>query len=114
MTVKEKNLFLSMLDQRAQELTMDINALTMSGRTDEANLKKAARNIYTSMGEAVRKDPGDSAFLEQLETLRMTWQASRDTASSHRDWDRAAAEDAKMAALHEIQALYDGAKREVD
>lgn len=114
MTAKEQSLFLDLLDQRAQALMVEINALEVSGRTDEANLKKVTRSIYASVGDAVRKNPDDRTFLNQLETFRTTWQGSRNAASTQRDWDRMAVEEAKMGALRDVQTMYDGAKQEAD
>lgn len=81
-----------------------IERLQASGRTDEANLLKAGRNIYDMALALWAKQPDGAAFLAALSSLGEGWQAMRAQALAHGDYERVAVEDAKLEALQQIRS----------
>lgn len=88
----------------------DIAALDAAGREDEANLRRAARNIYGIFAQLLRKPVPEDVFVAQFDTLSGVWTQARGTAAAHDDFHRVAVEDAKLGALEEARAAWQAAK----
>ena len=113
MNERKQAAYRATLQGRIQDLTQEIYRLDQSGRMDEANLKKAARNIYTQCITLLDTHGDSAAYAAQLDELSVTWRQAREMAETHADYDRAAVEGVKLAALSEARALWE-AQREED
>ncbi|MBR6019392.1 MAG: hypothetical protein IK055_04145 [Lachnospiraceae bacterium] len=102
--------FYSFLDSRKQFVMADIQALSAEGRTDDANILKAKYNVYDigkSVFDATLKQSGDTApkaFPELFAKITGAWSVSLETAKAHGDDRKVLIEEAKLAAVAEINA----------
>lgn len=92
-----------LLAEKTQAVTLEIDSLTAAGRTDEANLRKAVRNIYGVLTTLLLKADSLEAFAQKLAKLRTPWEQARQLAADHDDFARVAVEDAKLTALKSIE-----------
>lgn len=111
MNAAHQQAHMAMLAQRMQDISRDIEALAAAGREDEANQRKAARNIYGICTQVLRAVGDEAAYEEQLCKLRTAWAQAKDLASAHDDFARVALEDVKLAALADVQAHWDARTR---
>lgn len=112
MEMQNKDALQAAFDAQMQSLTLSINTLTASGREDEANLQKAARNIYGICAQLLEKFEPGPAYEAQLDRLQLAWQQARDAALQHNDHARVTLEDTKLSALFTVRQLYADASRE--
>lgn len=105
MDMKSNEGFAAFLTGKTQALTAEIQALEASDRKDEANLIKAARNIYGIYAQLLAKVDAKT-YAEQFDKMLEAWQDARETAAAHADYTRVAIEDAKISALGDIRTQY--------
>ena len=103
--------FISYLDSRIEEGRSEITALTVDGRTDDANFAKVRTNIYDVCRSVIntlinRPGAGRNAIAAQLERFRTSWSASLEEANKHDDISAAAVEEIKLAALKDVIARF--------
>lgn len=105
-----KQEFYSFLESRRQSVLADIQSLSAEGRTDDANILKARLNVYDisrSVFDASVKQSGDTAptaFPALFGKITGAWSASLETAKAHGDDRKVLIEEAKLAAVAEINA----------
>lgn len=112
MDIRKKGQYLAALAARQQDLLVQSNTLLASGREDEANLKKVARNIYEALQTLAEDAQTNDAYLAQLEEQETAWTQNRNSASMHNDYTRVAVEDCKLAVLAEARTLFQSIMRE--
>ena len=101
--------FYEFLDKRKQSVTDEILALSEEGRTDEANILKAKYNVYDiarSVYDASAKQAGavETAFPALFVKITAPWKASLEVATTNGDDRKVLIEEAKLAAVAEINA----------
>ena len=99
--------FISYLDSRIEEGRSEITALTVDGRTDDANFAKVRTNIYDVCRSVIntlinRPGAGRNAIAAQLERFRATWGAALEKARLQGSAKETAVGENKLAALEEI------------
>ena len=105
-----KQEFYTFLDDRKQSVLADIQTLSAEGRTDDANILKAKFNVYDiarSVFDASAKQSGDTAptaFPVLFGKITGSWSTSLETAKAHEDDRKVLIEEAKLAAVAEINA----------
>lgn len=97
---------LGMLLENNQRIGAEIDALRDAGREDEANLLKAARNIHGQYEALQRQGVPSMEALAMLDEQRRQWLQARALAHTHGDFAHVAIEDAKLAALEDIEKMY--------
>lgn len=100
-----------MLGACIRKATEEIDRLAEDGRIDEANLKKAERNIYGICTQLLHTLDEDSAYAAQTDKLRTAWMEARALAADHDDFARVALEDVKLAALAKVTAHWESGGR---
>lgn len=98
--------FASALHARVEALSQKIETLAATGRKDEADHQKAARNIYGIFLALLEKKAEEAAIRRLFTTLPDAWHTSRSLALAYNDYARTAIEDMKLAALDDIKTLY--------
>ena len=104
--------FLSFLEERKQAVAAEIQALSDEDRKDEANILKAKHNVYdiskAVFGVAFKQaaDTIKTAFPASFEKITSTWRASLEQAKAHNDDRKVLIEEAKLAAVDEINAHF--------
>ena len=103
--------FISYLDSRIEEGRSEITALTVDGRTDDANFAKVRTNIYDVCRSVIntlinRPGAGRNAIAAQLERFRSTWGAALEKAKQHDDVSGIAVEETKLTALEDVIAHF--------
>lgn len=106
-----KTTFFAWLSEKYQALGTTITQLEGLGRSDEANLKKAARNIYGIFMELLKTNDGYDVFDRMFDQLSTAWQQARVQADAHGDFARVTIEDEKLAALADVRRYYDAIER---
>ncbi len=94
------------LEKRIQTHSTEIDALETANRTDEANHKKAARNIYCLFLQLLGSVPDMPAYEAHLDRIPQNWHTARQLAAANGDFTRVTVEDCKLAALDDVLALY--------
>lgn len=92
---------------KEQGITRSIESLAAAGRGDEANMSKAARNIYRLCASWLDTLGDAAVYAAQLDEAMLHWRQAREQASLHGDHDRVGIEDAKLAALRDVRSLLD-------
>ena len=103
--------FISYLDSRIEEGRSEITALTVDGRTDDANFAKVRTNIYDVCRSVIntlinRSGAGRDAVAAQLERFCTTWGAALEKAKQHGDVSGIAVEEIKLSALEDVIARF--------
>lgn len=106
MNVELKTSLHEALLAKSDALTTQIAALEAEGRSDEANLQKAGRNIYGIFLELLRTKDDGHALLTLMDDLESAWQGAREKADTHSDFARVAIEDTKLAALGDVRSIF--------
>lgn len=112
MNVEFKTSLYEALQAKSDALTTQIAALEAEGRSDEANLQKAGRNIYGIFQELLRTKDDEDALQKLMGDLESAWQGAREKADKHSDFARVAIEDAKLAALGDVRSIFAGVQGE--
>lgn len=103
---------LPILQAQQDALTQQSNTLESAGRADEANLKKAGRNIYGIFSQLAQKGLSKEALSAQHAKLEAAWQLALNTATAHNDYAQVAVEETKLAALADIYKIITGISEE--
>ena len=103
---------LSYLDSRIEEGRSEITALTVDGRTDDANFAKVRTNIYDVCRSVIntlinRPGAGRNAIAAQLERFRATWGTALEKAKQHDNAKGMAVEEIKLSALEDVIAHFE-------
>lgn len=112
MNMRKQDAFVARLEDMQAATDHTIARLAAQGRDDEANLQKAARNIYAKVAELAQTTADEAALLSALEAMCASWQAARSEAAKHSDYARTAVEDVKLVTLAKVQAAYDNTQKE--
>lgn len=88
--------------------------LKREGRTDEANMKKAARNVYDLSAKVLTQMSTHMQWQKKMAEIQAVWTKARDLAAGHDDFARVAMEDNKLAALAEATARYEALRGEAE
>lgn len=96
-----------------QAITADIETLKAASREDEANMQKAARNVYGIFLQLLGSIQDEVLYTAQFDKLREAWQQAYESAQAHGDFAGTAMEETKLAALAKVQAIYTETLEEV-
>lgn len=116
--MKEKDLFLSYLEQEKNRCAEKEVCLVKEERKDEANLCKVEANIYeifavvyqTALQEAEKKQEickAEELFLKKAKEIPENWKRSYETAKTHQDMKKILIEETKLAAAEKIMVEFE-------
>ena len=104
---------LAYLEERKEAVLAEVDALAAEERVDESNVLKAKANIY-DIAKAVygtAQQKGEEAatkatFTTTFGNITGQWKKALEVAQEHADYRKVAIEEAKQAAVDEIQAKF--------
>lgn len=104
---------LEYLDARKAAVLTEVENLVAENRVDESNVLKAQANIYdiakAVYGTAQQKGTEEAAkatFTTTFGNITGQWKKAMEAAKAHDDHRKVAIEEAKQAAVDEIQAKF--------
>lgn len=107
----------SAFDEKTAQLSVRIEELCAKDRNDEANMLKAAKNIYGIFGQLLDTAEGQcdtdekrlALYYSYLENISTPWKKSREIAKSRDDFKKLAIEDEKLSAFYDVCGIVDAA-----
>lgn len=101
--------FTDFINNRKNDINLEINALTNENKVDESNFKKAKLNIYdvfyTMFQLAIKQDSVEKIeefFIKKIETIPSNWRISLQKAKEFGDMGKVLIEEVKLEAVDEI------------